>query len=123
MPTTNPYGANHQWSTWAMNAARGDLLDNHLTVNQPQGQVGGAYPTTGSAMWRGPYFAGSSPLDPWGRPYIINVIASHVQNATNHKRMWILSAGPNGVIDTNANATATTNVGGDDIALLVGQQR
>jgi prepilin-type N-terminal cleavage/methylation domain-containing protein len=123
MPTRNPFSANHQWSTWAMNAARGDLLDNHLNLNTPQGQAAGAYATTGSARWRGPYFAGSTPLDPWGRPYVINVIAGHFTHATNHKRMWVLSAGPNGRIDTVANATATTELGGDDIGVLIGQQR
>jgi prepilin-type N-terminal cleavage/methylation domain-containing protein len=123
MPTANPYSANHQWSTWAMNAARGDLIDNHLNRNTPQGQAGGAYPATGSAMWRGPYFAGSTPLDPWGRPYVINVISGFFVHATNYKRLWVLSAGPNGVIDTPANATATTDITGDDIGIMVGQQR
>ena len=123
MPTSNPFGANHQWSTWAMNAARGDLLDNHLNLNTPQGAAAGAYPTTGTVRWRGPYFAGSTPLDPWGRPYVINVIAGHFSHATNHKRMWVMSAGPNGRIDTDANATATTALAGDDIGILVGQQR
>ena len=123
MPTTNPFAAGHQWSTWAMSAARGDLLDNQLTLNRPQGQTGGAYGTTGSTQWRGPYFAGSSPLDPWGRPYVINVISGHSTNTTNYKRMWVLSAGPNGRIDTPQASTATTEITGDDIGVLVAQRR
>lgn len=123
MPTTNPFAAGHQWVTWGMSAARGDLIDNHLNLNTPQGQTAGAYPTTGSARWRGPYFAGSTPLDPWGRPYVINVIAGHSNHATNHKRMWVMSAGPNGRIETTANATATTDLGGDDIGVLIAQRR
>ena len=123
MPTANPFAATHQWSTWAMNSARGDLLDNHLTRNRPQNRAGGAYPTTGPATWRGPYFAGSTPVDPWGRPYVVNVISGFFTHATNYKRLWVLSAGPNGRIDTPANATATTEITGDDIGLLVGQQR
>lgn len=123
MPTTNPFVAAHQWATWGMSAARGDLLDNHLTLNTPQGQSGAAYPTTGSNAWRGPYFAGSTPLDPWGRPYVIDVIAGHSTNATNYKRLWVMSAGPNGRIDTTQTATSTTDLGGDDIGVLIGQRR
>lgn len=123
MPTANPFTRGHQWSTWAMSAARGDLLDNHLNLNTPQGQGSGAYSLAGTARWRGPYFAGSTPLDPWGRPYVINVIASHSTHATNHKRMWVLSAGPNGQIETAAASTAVTELGGDDIGLMIGQRR
>lgn len=122
MPTTSPFVGGHTWVTWAMNATRGDLLDNHLNLNTPQGQSGGAYPITGSARWRGPYFAGSTPLDPWGRPYVINVISSHSAHATNYKRLWVLSAGSNGRIDTPAAATATTELGGDDIGVMIGQR-
>lgn len=123
MPTANPFVAGHQWVTWGMNAARGDLLDNHLNLNTPQSQTAGAYTTTGSSRWRGPYFAGSTPLDPWGRPYLINVIASFSTHATNYKRLWVLSAGPNGRIDTPAAATSTTELAGDDIGLMIGQRQ
>lgn len=123
MPTANPFTGGHQWVTWAMNATRGDLLDNHLNLNRPQGQSAGAYPTKGSAAWRGPYCAGSTPLDPWGRPYVVNVIASFSPHATNHKRMWVLSAGPNGRIDTPAASTAATELAGDDIGRMIGQRR
>jgi prepilin-type N-terminal cleavage/methylation domain-containing protein len=123
MPTTSPFVGGHQWITWAMSAARGDLLDNHLNLNTPQGQSAGAYPTTGNVRWRGPYFAGSTPLDPWGRPYVVNVIAGHSTHATNYKRLWVLSAGPNGRIETTATATATTELGGDDLGMMVGQRR
>lgn len=123
MPTTSPWTAGHNWITWGMSAARGDLLNNHLLQNQPQATVAAAYAIIGSNRWRGPYLAGSSPLDPWGRPYVINVIASFFQNATNYKRVWIMSAGPNGAFDTNANATATTDITGDDIGVLLTQQQ
>ena len=123
MPTANPFVAGHQWITWGMSAARGDLLDNQLALNRPQDQTSAAHPTTGSAPWRGPYFAGSSPLDPWGRPYVINVIAGHSTNATNYKRKWVMSAGPDGRIDTPQTSTPTTDLTGDDIGVLVAQRR
>ncbi len=121
MPTTNPWSGGHNWITWGM-SNRGDLLNNHLMINRPQNAAGAAYPTTGTMRWRGPYTNGSSPLDPWGRPYVINVISGFLQNATNYKRLWVVSAGPNGIFDTSANATATTNLAGDDIGMMVSQQ-
>ncbi|MEO6593771.1 MAG: type II secretion system protein GspG [Planctomycetota bacterium] len=123
MPTTNPWAGGHQWITWGMSANRGDLLNNQMLTNTPQGAAGAAYPTTGTNRWRGPYLAGSSPLDPWGRPYVINVISGFFSNATNYKRLFVMSAGPNGRIETTATATAATDLGGDDIGLIIGQQR
>lgn len=123
MPSTSPFTAGHNWITWGMSAARGDLLNNHLLTNTPRGAAAAAYPTTGTNQWRGPYLAGSSPLDPWGRPYVINVIAGYYSHATNYKRLFVISAGPNGRFDTSANATSTTDVSGDDIGMLMSQQR
>ncbi len=123
MPTVNPWNAGHNWITWGMGAARGDLLNNHLTVNQPQNAVAAAYATTGTMRWRGPYSNGSTPLDPWGRPYVVNVSSGYLANATLYKRLWVISAGANGLFDTSANATATTDVTGDDIGFLITQQQ
>lgn len=122
VPTTNPWSASHNWATWGMSATRGDLLDRHLLVNQPQGSAGAAYPTTGAIRWRGPYTNGNSPLDPWGRPYVVNVISGFISNPTNYKRLWVVSAGPNGVFDTSSTATATTVLGGDDIGVMLTQR-
>ena len=121
--TANPWSNNHRWSTWARNAQRGDRLDNHLAVNMPQGSSGGAYPTTGTMRWRGPYVAGSTPVDPWGRPYIINVLSGFRTDATNYKRMWVMSAGPNGIFDTDYRARATDEVAGDDIGVMMMQRQ
>ena len=44
-------------------------------------------------------------------------------NATNHKKLFVLSAGPNGRIETPANANAAAAISGDDIGFLVGQRR
>lgn len=122
VPTTNPWSAGHNWATWGMGAARGDLLDNQLLLNRPQGTTAAAYPTTGEMRWRGPYLNGGSPLDPWGRPYVVNVISGYFQNALNYKRLWVISAGPNGVFDTSANARAVNEIAGDDIGVMIAQQ-
>ena len=55
-------------STWALGAHAATSIDNHLLLNQPQGRTAAAYPVTGNLRWRGPYVAGTTPLDPWGRP-------------------------------------------------------
>lgn len=123
LPTTNPWTANHQFATWAMNAATADLMDNQMLLNKPGAQTAAAYATTGSNRWRGPYLAGASPLDPWGRPYVINVISAYSTNATNYKRLFVLSAGPDGKFDTNYRATAVVDIAGDDIGSIVQQRQ
>ena len=83
-----------------MSSTQGDLVDNHRLRNTPQASSSAAYATTGSLRWRGPYVNGGTPLDPWGRPYVINVVAGHSTHATNYKRLWVISAGPDGEFDT-----------------------
>ncbi|MFM1871238.1 MAG: hypothetical protein RL398_660 [Planctomycetota bacterium] len=122
MPSTSPFVGNHQWVTWGLSATRGDLIDNHVLHNRPQSQTSAAYATTGSMQWRGPYMS-ATPLDPWGRPYVINIVSTFNTNATNNKKTFVLSAGPNGRIDTPAAAAATTEISGDDIGFLLSQRR
>lgn len=118
-PVTNPYENNHLFAQWARSSAYGDLLDSHLLHNAPQGDKRGAYATSGPSAWRGPYIAGSSPLDPWGRPYLINVYSSYHDSASTNLRMYLLSAGPNGVIETPQYAQRSDDVAGDDIGLVI----
>ena len=113
----------HAFQSWASNSTRGDLLDNHLLRNQPGGTPGAAYPITGSDKWRGPYLAGPAPLDPWGRPYYINVMGSYNANATNYFRVYVLSAGPDGDLDTRHLATINDDVHPDDIGVVLHQRR
>ena len=122
LPASNPFAAGHTFNTWALDGTHGDVLDNQLLANTPKGASGGAYPTTGQFRWRGPYLAGGMSNDPWNRPYVVNVIAGHSTNATNYKRLFVLSAGPNGIIDTPATATATTDITGDDIGVIINQR-
>jgi prepilin-type N-terminal cleavage/methylation domain-containing protein len=119
VPAGNPWAAGHQFATWASGASSGDSLDHHLCVNAPQGEPANAYPTTSIARWRGPYLPGPAPLDPWGRPYVVNVIASWSTSTTQYKRLYVLSAGPNGVIDTNHLARTIDDIGGDDIGVIL----
>ena len=122
-PATNPFTANHTWVSWGMNATRGDILDNHLLRNAPGGANTAAYPVTNDLRWRGPYIAGSSPVDPWGRPYVINIISGWYNHASDYKRIFVLSAGPNGQIDTHHSSTALTDIAGDDLGMLLSEKQ
>jgi prepilin-type N-terminal cleavage/methylation domain-containing protein len=122
LPSANPFAAGHTFNTWALNGTNGDVLDNQLLGNAPKGAAGGAYPTSGQYQWRGPYLSGGFGTDPWSRPYVINVISGFSTSTTQYKRLYVLSAGPNGVIDTSATATSTTDITGDDIGLIIHQR-
>ncbi|MDP2156617.1 MAG: type II secretion system protein GspG [Nitrospirota bacterium] len=75
-----------------------DVFENYLSQDD-----NGCWPTT----WKGPYMAFVN-ADPWGRSYIIN--ADSLLTATSP--IWLLSAGPDGIIDT---ATTNSTPVGDDI--------
>jgi hypothetical protein len=53
---------------------------------------------------------------------VINVISGLSTSTTLYTRLYVLSAGPNGVIDTAATATSTTDITGDDIGLIIHQR-
>ena len=93
---------------WAAPGATWNQLDTHLVNN------GHTYPATGDNKWAGPYSA-QLPVDPWGRPYVINA-ADFTAAATIP--VWVLSAGPNGIVETSINA-ATTVTGGDDVGVRI----
>lgn len=123
LPIGSPFNGADQLSTWLIDGSNGDTLDNHLLTNTPGGAAAGAYATTGSNRWRGPYTAGGLPFDPWGRPYLVTVISGHSTDAVNFKRMFVLSAGPDGAIDTDASLTATTEISNDDLGVVVSQRQ
>lgn len=76
-----------------------DDLSLHLVDNDPSGDD---YPTTGPAAWRGPYLP-QDLTDPWGRSYIVSVAG---MRGAAGVRGWILSAGPNGTLETDDGAAA-----------------
>lgn len=69
--------------------------------------------TTPNKGWKGPYFPGPTvPADPWGNPYVVN----SKDFETAGKFVWVLSAGPNGKLETDTIDTATK---GDDIGVII----
>ena len=95
---------------WAAAGGNWNLLDTHLVTN------GHTYPATGETRWNGPY-ATTFPQDPWGRPYVINA-ANFTPAAGVTNIVWVLTAGKDGIVNTNI-AAAVTTPGGDDIAFRI----
>ena len=110
-PGTQP-GTGVVWCT----AANFRQLSNHLNVNDPNenGTPNEAadYRSTGKFRWRGPYVQGISE-DPWGNAYAIN--ASTLVGG-NTSPTWVVSAGPDGIFQTN---TTDLTVTGDDIGIRI----
>ncbi len=74
-----------------------DLLANHLISNTPKGLIANAYATTGTYRWKGPYIK-DSPLDPWGRPYIVSDFR-YATGLQANMGVVVISAGPNGQLN------------------------
>ncbi|MCB7129993.1 MAG: type II secretion system protein GspG [Candidatus Brocadiales bacterium] len=83
---TMPYGGRGWW----LKQPR-DTLENHLNLNRP------GYPAEGKSAWRGPYLEPHAEEDPWGHCYVFNAAA--VRPGSQSVGM-VISAGPNGVINT-----------------------
>jgi len=62
--------------------------------------------------WDGPYFSGPLDADPWGHAYLLNVEGL----VTGRESAMVLSAGPDGVVDT---AAEDRQARGDDIILPI----
>jgi general secretion pathway protein G len=61
--------------------------------------------------WKGPYMADVT-ADPWGNKYYVN--AKQFRFPT--EPVWLISAGPNGILDTPA---SSQTIAGDDIGILI----
>lgn len=96
---------------WDSNTATAgiDFINDHLLTNA----IG--YPTTGPAAWDGPYLD-TVPLDPWGSPYLVNTQATFGAAGTNGAKGIVISAGPDGIVQTPLVTAQTTVPQGDDIA-------
>ncbi|MBA4373810.1 MAG: hypothetical protein C0402_13240 [Thermodesulfovibrio sp.] len=76
-----------------------NTIGNYITTDD-----NGCWPGT----WKGPYMA-TVTQDPWGNAYVINAADFLTANP-----VWVLSAGPDGKIDTATNSAALV---GDDIGI------
>jgi prepilin-type N-terminal cleavage/methylation domain-containing protein len=105
-PTEFTGGAADKWLNKTLDDLDDQIMDN-----------GAAYPTTGTNRWRGPYLS-QLREDPWGNRYLINVKWIQPANMTNLRSCFVLSAGPDGVIDTEFDGDMVTP-GDDDIVCRI----
>ncbi len=96
---------------WWSGADNGyDTFENQLISNAP-GYTACTAPTQ-EMCWNGPYINEVKP-DPWGHQY-----SSNVKDATGSNAMWVWSAGPDGVADTNSTqARSSAALSNDDIGV------
>lgn len=98
-------------------------LADQVLVNAP----GYAMRTATSQFgWNGPYLSSELRSDPWGNRYVVNIglidTSAGVQTRSGRPKgaVWVLSAGPNGTIETPFAQPVTTAIsGGDDIAFRI----
>ncbi|MFA4915125.1 MAG: prepilin-type N-terminal cleavage/methylation domain-containing protein [Syntrophales bacterium] len=106
-----------------------DHAENHIVADNPGGTLGAApnnfYRTNltlSQVDWKGPYVERMRRVDPWGKNYLVYVEGMHT--ATLHSSIpasgWVLSAGPNGMVETKTSDAAP---GGDDIGVIVYRKR
>lgn len=68
----------------------------------------------GKTSYRGPYI-GALDSDPWGNQYLVTGMTT-ITGVTSGGHAFVISAGPNGTLDTSAYLTGTAiTAGGDDI--------
>lgn len=97
-------------------------LSDSLNAAKGSG-LAGCYPkmdNPGVSAWAGPYLAAESGVDPWGKSYIVYL--DKLKTAQAAPRWgWIISAGPDGYLDTNVTDVATTAPANDDIGIRISE--
>jgi prepilin-type N-terminal cleavage/methylation domain-containing protein len=108
-PSNTPWVSNTTDADCAV-ACSGGLLEGQLLTNSP------GYVTTSLLSkpfkWKGPYIDPES--DPWGNAYLVNIINA---KSTSADACFVLSAGPNGIVETAFNLPKTSSLAaaGDDL--------
>jgi len=98
-----------------------DRLDDQLIANAPAYT---ARTATSSFGWNGPYVSNAISADPWNNRYMVNVglidttQGTQAAGGATKSAVWVLSAGPNGIVETiHSQAITAAQIGGDDIAI------
>lgn len=109
-----------QPSAWSISPSFS--LADQLLVNAPGYAMRSV---TSQFGWNGPYLSSELQSDPWGNRYLVNIglidVSPGVQTATGTKSaVWVLSAGPNGVVETPFSRPVTSaSLVGDDIGIRI----
>lgn len=113
-PTLPQGGGDNAWL--AEPGAQVGILSDHLVTNAP------VYPTHKPSMvnwlrgWHGPYLEAGVGADPWGNRYAVNVKAFKSGDGAT----FVLTAGPNGQLETPFNTLTAVPAGDDVIGLISG---
>jgi prepilin-type N-terminal cleavage/methylation domain-containing protein len=101
----------------------GASLSGQLITNQPGYTLRTA---TSQFGWNGPYLSSDIGSDPWNNRYLVNVgqidTAQGVQGPSGAPKsaVWVLSPGPNGIVDTPfTQSVLVAVIGGDDIGIRI----
>ncbi|HXH25969.1 MAG TPA: prepilin-type N-terminal cleavage/methylation domain-containing protein [Vicinamibacterales bacterium] len=111
-------------TTWTSTSATAtDSIADQLVTNAPGYRMKTA---TSDFGWNGPYLTSNIGADPWNNRYAINVglidptIGTQTASGATKSAVWVISAGPNGQIETAYTQPITTAaLGGDDIGTRV----
>lgn len=87
-----------------------DYLERHLVTNN---MTGGSYALP---AWKGAYLNAPIDPDPWGNRYMLNVQSMNTANS-----VWVLSAGPDEMVNTIFLGVWPIAAGGDDVITRVEQ--
>jgi general secretion pathway protein G len=90
--------AQFESTTWT-DVKAGSLV-GQLVTNTPGYTTG-----NGLRSWKGPYTDAIPAVDAWGNPYVVNI-----GDAAGTQAVLVVSGGPNGVVETSADLSTTTNV-------------
>jgi prepilin-type N-terminal cleavage/methylation domain-containing protein len=98
-----------------------DQLSDQLVSNAPAYTMRTA---TSPFGWNGPYISTAIGSDPWNNRYVVNIglidttQGTQTTGGVTKSAVWVLSAGPNGILDTPyTQAITLATLGGDDIGL------
>ena len=98
-----------------------DALADQLVTNAPGYTMRTA---TSQGGWNGPYLSNAINADAWNNRYAVNVglldptPGTQTAAGATKSAVWVLSAGPNGTVDTPATQAMTTAApAGDDIGV------
>ncbi len=119
------------WGTLGTAKHLGDFLywnnpdDDTSATGNAKNQTGQDYRTTGDQAWSGPYISDYNLSDPWGHGYVINThylpggaYDINVNGSVRHK-VFVLSAGPNGLWETGFSNNTSEEISGDDIGTVL----
>jgi type II secretory pathway pseudopilin PulG len=115
-PGATPEVANGVGQEWAAGVGprQAGLLNEHLMLNGPSYPTGTRSQTNPIRGWHGPYLESGVATDPWGHRYAVNV--KFLKGSSFDT--FVVSAGPNGIIETPFQADGMVALG-DDIVVVV----